>query len=158
MKGDGAILTQLLAVKQYCPREEVNDARVGECVRLWSGQVLEEWGFGWNHVLGAVTDSGSGVKFAFGNTPGIFREWCIPRLLNRAIIDAFGLSLSPAMSKNPQSRGIFGDMQKDIERARKSTDDNVSCFGARFHSYCYCTFANKLIVGKLSLQNPDGVE
>lgn len=126
MKEDGAIMTQLLAVKQYSPGKEVSDERAGECVRLWSGQVLEEWGFGWKHVLGVVTDSESGVRFAFGNTPGIFREWCIPHLLNRAIIDAFGLSLSPATSKNPPSRAMFGDMKKDIEHVNKSTNDNVS--------------------------------
>lgn len=141
MKEDGAIMTQLLAVKKYIRGNEVSDERAGECVRLWSGQVLEEWGFDWKDVLGAVTDSGSDVKFAFGHTPGIFREWCIPHLLNRAIIEGFGLSLSPATSKNPQSRALCGDMKKDIEHMHKSTKDNVS-FGA----FTATTFANKLHV------------
>lgn len=140
MKEDGAIMTQLLAVKQFSPGKEVSDERAGECVRLWSDQVLEEWGFGWKHVLGVVTDSDSDVKFAFGNTPGLLREWCIPHLLNRAIIDGFGLSLSPAKSTNPQCRELCGDMKKDIEHLRKSSKDNVS-FGALTAT----AFANKLL-------------
>lgn len=126
MKDGFVLMTQLLAVKEYSPGKEVSDERAGECVRLWAGQVLEEWGFGWEYVLGAVTDSGSDVKFAFVNTPGLHREWCIPHLLNRAIIEAFGLSLTPATSKNPDSRQLMSDMRKDVEHMSKSDKDKVS--------------------------------
>lgn len=136
MKEDGSIMTQLLAAKPYRPGKEVTDDGAGECIRLWAGQALEEWGFGWEHVLGAVMDSGFELEFAFGNAPGIFREWCIPHLLNRAIIDGFGLSLSPATSNNPECRGLCGDMRRDIEHVHESTKGNVS-FG-NFVAVTFC--------------------
>lgn len=120
--------TNLLAVKQYCPGEEVSDERAGQCVRLWADQVLEEYGLDWNNVLGVVTDSGSDVKFAFGNVPVLYRECCIPHLLNRAIIDGFGLSLTPASSKNPPARAVIHDMKKDIENVSKLDKDEASSY------------------------------
>lgn len=82
--------------------------------------MLKEFGLDWSMVASVVTDSGSDITFAFSNIPGVLREWCIAHLLNRAIIDAFGLSLSPEKSKNPQARRIVVRVKRVVKHTRKS--------------------------------------
>lgn len=110
----------LLAVKQYKSATPCTPVRTGELVQLWAQHVLQEFGLGWGMIAGAVTDSGSDAKHAFSDIPGVLRErWSIPHMLNRAIIGAFGLALSPEKSKNKTARKIILGIRKIMERTRK---------------------------------------
>ena len=115
----------LLAVKQYKPMPTVTGETVGSLVRLWAEQVLVEYGLDWTMVASAVTDGGSNVKFAFGNIPGVLREECISHLLNKATIDGFGMSSSPANSKNTLARQGIAKIQKVAEHMNKYKPDNT---------------------------------
>ena len=112
--------TFLLAVKQYKPDPTMAGERIGELVRVWAEQVLNEYGANWNVVAGAVTDSVSPVKFAFGNISGVLREDCISHMLNRATIDGFGMSRSPAKSKNTLARKGIVQVRKVAEHMDKA--------------------------------------
>lgn len=90
----------------------VASMRAGELVHLLAGQVLEKYGVNWCDILGAVSDNGSAVKFAFSNIDGVRFESYITNLLNRAIIDADGLSIAPASSKHPAAGGVLHNMNK----------------------------------------------
>lgn len=110
----------LLAVRQYKPGEHCSSVEAGRLVQLWAEHALQEFGLDWTMVAGATTDSGSEVKFAFMDIPGVLREWCIPHMLNRAIIDAFGLSLDPKKSKNPDARKPILEVRRIVEHINKS--------------------------------------
>lgn len=112
--------TFLLAVKQYKPAPTMAGENIGELVRVWAEQVLIEFGLDWHVVAGAVTDSVSDVKFAFGNIPGVLREGCISHMLNRATIDGFGMSSSAVKSKNTLARQGIVQVQKVAEHMDKS--------------------------------------
>lgn len=113
--------------------------RAGKLVQLWAEHVLQEFGLNWAMVAGAITDSGSDVKFAFSNIPGVMREWCIPHMLSRAIIDAFGLSKSPGKSKNLRARNVIVEARKVVENVNKSDAAKASDLPFLYTRYCCCS-------------------
>lgn len=54
--------------------------RADDLVRLWEGQILEEYGVDWNNTLVIVSSSTSDVNFAFSNVDGVRFEWFTPHL------------------------------------------------------------------------------
>lgn len=117
--------THLLAVKVFRPGKDTSDQRSGEVIRTWAGQALHEFGLEWSDVLGAVTDSGSDVRFAFNEMDGVFSEWCIPHLLYRAISETFEVSGTPSSSKTPAARDVINNLKKDMEHINKSDPSKV---------------------------------
>lgn len=47
-------------------------------------------------------------------------ECCIPHLLNGAILNAFGLSITPGSSKHPAALAVITSMKENMEYIRKS--------------------------------------
>lgn len=125
MNEDFQLQTKLLAVKDFEPGKDVSDEKVSAACRLWTRQVLEENGLEPSDVMGAVCNGGSDVKTAFDNVDGLRFEWCIAHQLNRALIDGFGLSATPASSKNTDARQVIFNMRKDIEHINKSEPSKV---------------------------------
>ena len=118
--------TFLLAVKQYKPAPDLSGEQTGRLITIWVEQVLNEFRLDWSMVASAVTDSSaSGVKFAVGNIPGVLREWCIPQMLNRAIIDAFGLARSAEESKNVPAREVMVRVREAAEQMKQSATGRV---------------------------------
>ncbi|CAN0352349.1 unnamed protein product, partial [Laminaria digitata] len=121
--------TFLLAVKQYKPNPDLTGEQTGHLITLWAEQVLNEFHLDWSMVASAVTDGASHLKFALGNIPGVVREWCIPHMLNRAIIDAFGLASSPGEPKNVPAREVMVRVREAAEQMKQSATGRVSnCF------------------------------
>lgn len=52
-------------------------------------------------------------------------EWCIAHLLNRVIIDAFGICLERGLSKNTVARDVLDMVKRVIESINKSSDRKV---------------------------------
>lgn len=70
-------------------------------------------------MLGAVTDCASDAKRAFARIHGVRFVWCVPNLLNRAVVNAFGLSIAPGSSKYFAARVVLTAMKKDVKHARR---------------------------------------
>lgn len=77
--------------------------------------MLKEFNLDWSMVASAISDSASDAKFCLGNIPGVLREWCISHMLNRAIIDAFGLASSAGESKNVPCREAIARGVREVE-------------------------------------------
>lgn len=120
LAGDFTEKSFLLAVKQYKPASTLTGEQVGGLVRLWAEQALAEYGLDWTMVAGAVTDGGSDLKFAFRNIPGVLEEGCIAHMLNRATIDGFGMSCSPAKCTNTLARQGIAQVRKVAEHMSNS--------------------------------------
>ena len=131
----------LLAVKQYKPEPNLTAETVGSLVQVWAEQALVEYGLDWTMVTGAVTDGGSKLKFAFRNIPGVLGEGCISHMLDRATLDGFGMSSSPAKSKNTLARQSIVQVRKVAEHMSsckpKSTTAVRKLWAATPPSYIY---------------------
>ncbi|CAM9362719.1 unnamed protein product, partial [Sphacelaria rigidula] len=69
-------------------------------------------------IAGAVTDAGSDVRS--GVVSAWSWEWCFAHLLNRATIDATGMSPAKDPSKNPQCRELLELIKGMVEHFNKS--------------------------------------
>lgn len=111
------------------PGKDVAGERAGESVRLWAVQVLVEYVLGRSGVLGAEVYCGSDVKLAFTNIDGVPFEWCVPHLLNKAVLEDFGLPVTSGSSKFPGARAVITTMKKGIHFQKKvrSHKDKMGC-------------------------------
>lgn len=126
--------SHLLAVKQYAPEKKLDDSATGRMMKVWVGQVLEEFGLQWSMVLGAVADNSPQISAAFQNLSGVLRESCIPLMLVHVIVDGFGLSPPPGKSKNESARDITIDVSNILKRVNQSRETQVRVW----FSECLC--------------------
>ena len=114
--------THLLALKLFRPPPTF-DKHSGDVVFKWLIQILAEHGVREEDIGGAVTDGGtdirSGVEAAWS------WEWCIPHLLNRATVDATGMSPTRDRSKNPDCRDLLEVIKGMVEHFNRSAVDKV---------------------------------
>ncbi|CAM9762552.1 unnamed protein product, partial [Sphacelaria rigidula] len=109
----------LLALKLFRPHRSF-DKHGGDVVFKWIIQVLAQHGIRQEDIAGAVTDAGSDVRS--GVVSAWFREWCFAHLLNRATIDATGMSPAKDRSKHPQCRELLDLIKGMVEHFNKSAD------------------------------------
>ncbi len=85
--------SRLLAVKLYKPHPDLKDKKsAGELLCIWIEDVLCEFGLNIEDVRSATTDGGSDVKKCFSTFMCDHWIWCIPHLINRALVDALGMN------------------------------------------------------------------
>ncbi|CAM9908053.1 unnamed protein product, partial [Sphacelaria rigidula] len=95
------VKTHLLALKRFRPHGSF-DKHGGDVVFRWIIQVLAQHGIRHEDIAGAVADAVSDVRS--GVVLAWSWEWCFAHLLNRATIDATGMSSAKDRSKNVQCR------------------------------------------------------
>lgn len=115
-------ISKLLAVKLFNPSSQLraNIPRLSNIMKVWVEAVLEEFGLVANDIMSCTTDAGSDIRRLGSILLGCKWEWCIPHLLNCALVDSFGSSLNPNMSKNVLARAVIGRAKKLIEFVNKS--------------------------------------
>lgn len=122
---DFRLKTNLIAVNQYTPSREIrsDSGRAGRLIRAWVGQALKEYGLDWSMLLHTVTDSSPEMRAAFGESHGgCWRETCIPHMLNRVIVDAFGLSRLSGKCENPAARSVIMAVRKILRDVQSSSE------------------------------------
>ncbi|CAM9356498.1 unnamed protein product, partial [Sphacelaria rigidula] len=98
------VKTHLLALKLFRPHRCL-DKHSGDVVFKWIIQVLAQHGIRHEDIPGAVTDAGSDIRS--GVVSAWSWEWCFAHLVNRATIDATGMSPAKDRSKNVQCRELL---------------------------------------------------
>lgn len=78
----------LLAVKLFRPAPESSDGvTLSDRLRLWVGEVLDEYGMSEADLFSTVTDAGSDAKRLCLKVPGSKWEWSFPHMLNCALVE-----------------------------------------------------------------------
>ena len=112
---------RLLAVKPFNPSTAVrNSARVSDILFIWVKDVLHEFNLSPADFMSATTDSGGDIQRLGNVVMGCKWDWCLSHLLNCALVEAFGTSVDPALSKNRDVRDIFARAKRSIEYVNKS--------------------------------------
>lgn len=118
------VKTHMLALKLFRPHQSFNK-HSGDVVFKWMVQVLAQHGVGQDDIAGGVTDAGSDVRS--GVESAWPWEWCIAHLLNRATVDATGMSPAKSRSKNTRCRELLELVKGMVEHFNKSAVDKVRC-------------------------------
>ena len=113
--------SKLLAVKPFNPSTALRESeRVSDILHVWTKDVLAEFNLSTSDLMSATTDSGADIKRLGGSLLGCKWDWCIPHLLNCALVEAFGTSVDPAKSKNAACRNVLMRAKRTIEYVNKS--------------------------------------
>ena len=70
-------------------------------------------------LTAVLISSGVCLSFLVTNTLGI---WCIPHLVNCALVETFGVLLEPAKSRNKEARNLTMKVKIVIENLNKSNN------------------------------------
>ena len=112
---------RLLAVKPFNPSTAVrSSARVSDILFIWVKDVLHEFNLSPADFMSATTDSGGDIQRLGNVVMGCKWDWCLSHLLNCALVEAFGTSVDPALSKNRDVRDVFARAKRSIEYVNKS--------------------------------------
>ena len=118
--------SKLLAVKPFNPSTALRESdRVSDILFLWLKDVLLEFKLSSDDIMSSTTDSGGDIKRLGSTVIGCKWDWCLPHLLNCALVDAFGTSVDPAKSKNNECRAVLMAARKAIEYVNKSNPAQV---------------------------------
>ncbi|CAM9530188.1 unnamed protein product, partial [Sphacelaria rigidula] len=117
------VKTHLLALKLSRSHRSL-DKHGGDVVFQWIIHVLAQHGIRDEDIAGAVTDAGSDVRS--GVVSAWSWEWCFDHLLNRATIDATGMSPARDRQKNPQCRELLELIKGMVEHFNKSAVDKIA--------------------------------
>ena len=113
--------SKLLAVKPFNPSTALRDSdRVSDILLIWVKDVLLEFNLSISDIFSATTDSGGDIKRLGSVLLGCKWDWCVPHLLNCALVEAFGTSVDPAKSKNNACRVVLMRAKRTIEFVNKS--------------------------------------
>ena len=113
--------SRLLAVKPFNPATEMREsAQLSDILFIWVKDVLLEYTLSPSDLLSATTDSGGDIQRLGNVVIGCKWDWCLPHLLNCALVDAFGTSVDPARSKNREVRDVLMNAKRCIEYVNKS--------------------------------------
>ena len=112
---------RLLAVKPFNPSTAVRtSARVSDILFIWVKDVLFEFNLYPSDFMSATTDSGGDIARLGNVVMGCKWDWCLSHLLNCALVESFGTSVDPALSKNREVRDVFARAKRSIEYVNKS--------------------------------------
>ena len=123
MTEDMRLETHLLAVKLFRPASSLGKV-TGEVVMKWVRQVLAQNGLKPEDFAGAVSDNGSDVSTGVGSV--FRREWCLPHMFNRAMVDGLGVANERRLSKNLLGRELLDGGKKVVEHFNRSGGAKVS--------------------------------
>ena len=114
--------TYLLAVRAYQPSTALADMvnRSSDILLLWVRGVLQEYNLREKDLASSTTDAGSDIKRLCDVLLPCPWDWCMSHLLNVALVEAFGTSLHPDESGNPQVRALISRVKRVIEHVNKS--------------------------------------
>ena len=84
--------TMLLAVREFDPSSALRSGKGGlrTAMRVWLRGILAYYGLDFANIFGATTDGAGDVRILSQQDVLAFWEWCIPHMINRALIHAFG--------------------------------------------------------------------
>ncbi|KAJ1417784.1 hypothetical protein B484DRAFT_400696 [Ochromonadaceae sp. CCMP2298] len=93
----------------FNPAASLDETRLSEKLLIWTGHVLEEYGLDVNRdVHSSTSDSGSDVKRCLSKLiASAIWDWCIPHLLNVALVEGCGSCLDPTASSNRACRNLI---------------------------------------------------
>ncbi|KAI0565138.1 Ribonuclease H-like protein [Gracilaria domingensis] len=112
----------LLAVRQFNPSTTLAESRrLSDILQLWINTIFIEFELDLKHLFSSTSDSGSDIRLLCSKLLPGFWDWCIPHLLNCALVDAFETSLHSEGVRNTNCRGLLRDVKKIIEHLNKST-------------------------------------
>ncbi|CAM9821307.1 unnamed protein product, partial [Sphacelaria rigidula] len=115
-----ALRTAFSAVKLFRPIPELSDeSRLSDVLLLWVREVLSEYDLGESDRFGTVTDAASDVRRLCVKVMKVSWEWCMPHMLNRALVEAFGTTVARAASKNTEAREVIDTIKKTVEYLNK---------------------------------------
>ena len=129
------LVSEMLAIKPYKPAAEVVKStepatKASAILQQWFLGVLDEYGISGDQIFSTVTDSGSDVKRCCDVLMDSSEwEWCIPHMLNTALVEAFGAHEDPKKVKDSAKpiREFIKRVRKVVTHLNKSTTAEV-CF------------------------------
>lgn len=117
--------SKLLAVKAFNPHSQIRDEfELSSILLLWLTGVLGEFGLSTSDLMSSTTDAGSDIKRLGSVLLESSWDWCLPHMLNCTLVEAFGSSLDPSTSKNPETRAVLVRAKKVVEFVNKSEPAN----------------------------------
>ena len=96
-----------IAVWEFSPTYVARSSiKLSKLHALHTQCILQDFGFGQFDIYGATTDSGSDVKACVSAEMHLQWEWCIPHMVNRCVLEAFGDTEKKKNSKNKEARSF----------------------------------------------------
>ncbi len=91
----------LLGTRHFNPDFCERDMGIRGPFKRWIDEILQDFQIYPDQFFGAMSDSGSDVKWMMNHGYKLQWEWCIPHMTNAATKMAFGISKDFLSSKNP---------------------------------------------------------
>ncbi len=120
--GNFNFVSKLLAVRAFQPSSALlaEAPRMAEVLRLWIRGVLSEYGLTEANLASTTTEAGSDIKRLCDVLLPCPWDWCTAHMLDCALVEAFGTSLSRDQSGNPDARAVMVRVKKVIETVNMS--------------------------------------